>query len=50
MEYVDNDFYEQFDESIEQDAEQLERLARHKISEADARDFRIMPDAGFADV
>ena len=49
MEYVDNDFYSQFSEDVEQDADQLERLARHKISEDDARDFRIVDDVNFAD-
>ena len=48
-EYVSNDFYEQFSEDVEQDAAALEELARHQISEEDARAFRIMPDAGFAD-
>ena len=49
MEYVDNDFYEQFGEDAEQDAAALEELARHQISEADARNFRIADDACFAD-
>ena len=47
MEYVDNDFYSQFSEDVEQDAAALEELARHQISEEDARDFRIADDAGF---
>ena len=47
MEYVSDDFYEQFGEDVEEHAEQLERLARHKISEEDARDFRIADDVNF---
>ena len=49
MEYVDNDFYSQFSEDVEQDAAALEELARHQISEEDARNFRIADDAFFAD-